>query len=323
MFLEEEIYFNSFDGGSEIYAKFWIAEKPKMLLQIAHGMVEHILRYEEFAKFLNNHGIVVFGNDHLGHGNTAKNEDDFGYFANEDGDKAIVENMYSLTKIAKEKYPDLPIFFLGHSMGSFLLRNYLFKYGQYIDGAIIMGTGNQNPSIIKTGIKLTNKIANAKGWNYRSKIIDKLAFGSFNKKFGKKDGKEWLSRDSKKVFEYTNDYKCNFIFTLNAYNNLFKIIDTLNKKENLEKMPKDLHILFMAGDKDPVGNFGKEVLNTYNKFKEFNMENTECKLYKDYRHEILNELDREVVFNDILNWLEKVYYLKSQKNACNENITVV
>ncbi len=311
MFLEkEEIYFNSFDNKSKVYANFWIPKEPKMLLQIAHGMVEHILRYEDFAKFLNKYGIVVFGNDHLGHGNTAENEEKFGYFTDEDADKIIVDNMYLLTKIAKKKYNNLPIAFLGHSMGSFLLRNYLFKYGEEIDAAIIMGTGNQSPVSIKAGLELTQRLAKRKGWDYRSKLIDRLAFGGFNKKFGQKDGKEWLSRDEEKVFEYKNDYKCNFIFTLNAYNSLFKIIDSLNKDENLENMPKDLHILFLAGDKDPVGNFGKEVLIEY-------------KLYKDFRHEILNEINKELVYNDILDWLEKIYEIKSQKSACNTNITVV
>ncbi len=309
MFLEkQEIYYTSSDGQTKVYASFWIPDKPKMLLQIAHGMVEHIGRYEDFAKFLNDYGIIVFGNDHLGHGNTASNEEDFGYFSDKNGDKNIIEDMYLLTKIAKEKYTELPFAFLGHSMGSFLLRAYLCKYGKEIDAAIIMGTGDEKSLAVKGEISLLEKIATRKGWHYRSKVIDMLAFGGFNREFGSKNGKEWLTRNEEEVNKYINDPKCNFVFTLNAYYNLLKVIYTLTKNENLKNMPKDLPILFVSGDKDPVGDFGNKVLEVYKKFKSVGMENVECKLYKDYRHEILNEIGKQVVYNDILNWLEK--YIK-------------
>ncbi|WP_317367883.1 alpha/beta fold hydrolase [uncultured Tyzzerella sp.] len=312
MFLKkEEIYYTSSDGQNKVYASFWIPDKPKMLLQIAHGMVEHIERYEDFAKFLNNYGIVVFGNDHLGHGNTAGNEEKFGYFSDEDGDKNIVDDMHLLTKMVKERYKDLPFAFLGHSMGSFLLRNYLFRYGQDIDAAIIMGTGSENPLAIKGGKAFIEKVARRKGWNYRSKVIDNLAFGGFNIKFGDKNGKEWLTRDEKEVAKYINDPKCRFVFTLNAYYNLLKILYSLTQDKNLENMPKDLHILFVSGDKDPVGDFGHKVLNVYEKFKALDMKNVDCKLYKGYRHEILNEMDKEIVYNDILKWLEEIYEIKT------------
>lgn len=308
MFLEkQECYYTSSDGKTKVYAIFWIPDKPKMLLQIAHGMVEHIGRYEDFAKFLNNYGIVVFGNDHLGHGNTASNEEDFGYFSNENGNENIVDDMYQLTKMAKEKYKDLPFAFLGHSMGSFLLRAYLCKYGKELDTAIIMGTGDEKPLALKGGISIIERIAIRKGWHYRSKIIDMLAFGGFNKEFGEKNGKEWLTRNKEEVDKYINDPKCNFVFTLNAYYNFLKVIESLTKDENLKNMPKDLPILFVSGDKDPVGDFGNKVLGVYEKFKILGMKNIEYKLYKGYRHEILNEIDKEIVYNDILQWLNKIY----------------
>ena len=320
MFLnKEEIYYTSSDGETKVYASFWVPDNPKMLLQIAHGMVEHIKRYEDFAKFLNNYGIVVFGNDHLGHGNTAVNEEKFGYFSDEDGDKNIVDDMHLLTKIAKEKYDNLPFAFLGHSMGSFLLRDYLCKYGEELDTAIIMGTGNEKPLTVKGGIAFIERVANRKGWDYRSKVIDTLAFGGFNRNFGEKNGKNWLTRDEKEVDKYINDPKCSFVFTLNAYYNFLKIIHRLNQDKNLENMPKDLHILLVSGDKDPVGDFGSKVLNVYEKFKALDMKNVECKLYEGYRHEILNEIGKEVVYNDILQWLEQIYEIKT----CNlQKVTI-
>lgn len=302
---KETIYYTSSNNKNKIYSTFWIPKNPKMLFQIAHGMVEHIERYDNFANFLNQYGIVVFGNDHLGHGNSINSQNDFGYFSEENGNEHIISDMYLLTKIAKEKFPNLPFTFLGHSMGSYLLRAYLFKYGNEIDNAIIMGTGDVSPFLLKLGINLTEKIAEKKGWFYRSNIINNLAFGGFNKKFGKKDGKEWLSRDANEVLKYNNDYKCNFIFTLNAYNNLFKIIYSLSDDKNLEKIPKNLNILFLAGKDDPVGNFGKGVLNVYKKFQSLGLKSVECKLYNEYRHEILNELEKEIVYNDIINWLQK------------------
>ncbi len=301
---KEEFYYKSSDGITQIYATIWIPSEIKMILQIAHGMVEHIERYEDFAKFLNNYGILVLGNDHLGHGNSVNSEEDFGYFSEENGNTNVIEDMHYLTKIAKEKYPNLPYVFLGHSMGSYLLRQYLCEYGNELDGAIIMGTGDENFLKLKGGIAIIEKIASKKGWRYRSNIIDKAIFGGFNKKFEPSNtNKDWLTRDEKIVEQYISDKKCNFIFTLNAYYNLLYGINKLSDENYLNKMPKKLPVLFVSGRQDPVGNFGKSVLNVYQKFKNIGMENIECKLYEGYRHEILNELGKENVYNDILDWV--------------------
>lgn len=303
----EDFYFDSSDGESKIYAKVWKPQNPKMLLQISHGMVEHIERYEDFALFLNEHNILVFGNDHLGHGKTVNSEEDFGYFCKQNAETNVIDDLYKLTCIMKNQYKDLPLIFLGHSMGSIFLRAYLCKYGNELDGAIIMGTATENKELIKVGIRLTQRIAKIKGWKYRSKLVDKLAFGGFNKRFGKKGGKEWLTRDNNQVLKYVNDKRCSFIFTVNAYNALFKIIDTLNDDVNLHKMPKDLHILIVSGKDDPVSKFGKSVLEVYEKFNEIGLYNVNYKLYDECRHEILNELDKEIIYNDILNWVENIY----------------
>lgn len=306
MFLRKEnFYYKSSDGITQIYATIWIPDEIKMVFQIAHGMVEHIERYDDFAKFLNNYGILVLGNDHLGHGNSITSDEDFGYFSEENGNENVIKDMYSLTKIAKEKYPNLPYIFLGHSMGSYLLREYLCEYGNELDGAIIMGTGDEKYLKIKGGMATIEKLASIKGWRYRSNIIDRAIFGGFNKKFEpSKTKKDWLTRDEKIVEQYISDEKCNFIFTLNAYYNLLAGVKKLADENYLNKMPKKLPVLLISGEQDPVGNFGKNVLNVYKKFKKIGMENVECKLFKEYRHEILNELGKEDVYNYILDWLK-------------------
>nr|WP_250279000.1 alpha/beta fold hydrolase [[Clostridium] colinum] len=304
---KDEFYYKSSDELTNIHCVNWIANEIKCILQIAHGMVEHIERYEDFAKFLNNYGILVVGNDHLGHGKSISCEENFGYFSEKNGNNNVIKDMYYLTKITKEKYPNLPYIFLGHSMGSFLLRQYLCEYGNEIDGAIIMGTGNEYTLHIKGGIALINKIASQKGWRYRSEFIDKAVFAGFNKKFEpSKTGKEWLTRDEKIIQKYIEDKRCNFIFTLNGYYNLLYGIEKLSNKNYLNKMPKDLPILFVSGDKDPVGNFGKSVLSVFKTFKKIGMKNVECKLYEGFRHEILNEIGKKEVYNDILNWIIKI-----------------
>ena len=308
MFLKkEELYYNSADGITKIYATLWIPDEIKMVFQIAHGMVEHIERYDDFAKFLNSFGILVLGNDHLGHGNSINSKEDFGYFSEENGNKNVIEDMYSLTKIAKERYKNVPYVFLGHSMGSYLLRQYLCQYGQELDAAIIMGAGDEPLLKLKGGMAIIEKIASKKGWRYRSKIIDKAIFGGFNKKFEPaKTSKDWLSRDENTVNQYILDEKCNFIFTLNAYYNLLYGINKLCDDNYLNNMPKNLPILLIAGEDDPVGNFGKGIHNIFKKYKSIGMQFVEIKLYPNLRHEILNEIEKEVVYNDILQWLKLI-----------------
>ena len=308
MFLKkEELYYNSADGITKIYATLWIPDEIKMVFQIAHGMVEHIERYDDFAKFLNSFGILVLGNDHLGHGNSINSKEDFGYFSEENGNKNIIEDMYSLTKIAKERYKNVPYVFLGHSMGSYLLRQYLCQYGQELDASIIMGAGDEPLLKLKGGMAIIEKIASKKGWRYRSKIIDKAIFGGFNKKFEPaKTSKDWLSKDENTVNQYILDEKCNFIFTLNAYYNLLYGINKLCDDNYLNNMPKNLPILLIAGEDDPVGNFGKGIHNIFKKYKSIGMQFVEIKLYPNLRHEILNEIEKEVVYNDILQWLKQL-----------------
>lgn len=299
--MKQEFYYLSQDSVTQIHAVAWIPEgEVKAILQICHGMVEHIERYHEFAEFMAGHGICVVGHDHLGHGKSVVSPDKLGYFGEPDGNDYVIGDIHKLRLQIMEKYPDVPYFMLGHSMGSFLLRQYLGSYGEGLAGAIVMGTGEQ-PSLVLAAGKMVCKVIGAvKGWNYRSKFVNSLAVGAYEKKMGV----AWLSRNPENVKKYGADPLCGFIFTVNAYYHMFSGMTKMNQQEKEGKTLKNLPIFFVAGKEDPVGNCGKGVENVYRRYVTAGYKDVEMKLYAEDRHEILNEMDRDVVFNDILAWLE-------------------
>ena len=305
MALKEDFYFNSASGTTKIHAVRYIPDgEIRAILQISHGMVEYVERYESFALYLNSKGILVTGNDHLGHGKSINSKEELGYFAKKDGNHAVLYDLYQLTQITKEKYPDIPYFLLGHSMGSFYARQYLCEFGQELDGAIIMGTGCQPLPLVQIGRLLTSMVGLFAGWHCRCNFINNLAFGSYNKQFEPaRTSKDWLSKDTAIVDKYVADEYCNFIFTVNAYYNMFTGISRLYNKKLLSRMPKSLPVFFVAGEDDPVGDYGKGVLKAVDMFKNIGMQNVKVKLYPTDRHEILNETDREQVYDDLYSWL--------------------
>lgn len=305
---KEVFYFKSTCGTTKIHAVRYIPDgKIRGILQITHGMVEYIERYESFARFLNSKGFLVTGHDHLGHGESINSKEEWGYFAKEDGNRAVLNDIYELTKITKEKYPNIPYFLLGHSMGSFYTRQYICEFGEELNGAIIMGTGCQPLLLMKLGCFLTSFIARFKGWHYRSNLVNNMAFGSYNKRFSPaRTSKDWLTKDNAIVDKYVADERCNFTFTLNAYYALFTGISRLYDKDLLSKMPKTLPLFLIAGEDDPVGDFGKGVLKVTEMLKETGMKNVTTKLYPTDRHEILNETDRDQVYSDLYKWLDSL-----------------
>lgn len=303
---KEEFRFRSTNGNVDIRAMRYIPEgKVKAILQIAHGMVEFIDRYENFASYLCDKGFLVTGNDHLGHGASINTKDDWGYFG-EDGNTHVLDDIYKLTKITKEEYPGIPYFLLGHSMGSFYARQYIGTYGDELDGAIIMGTGLEPLPVVKAGMGLCRSIALFKGWKYRSSLVNNIAFGSYNKKFEPARTKvDWLTKDESIVDWYLNEPRCTFMFTLNGYYNMFKGISRLYDKDLLNNVPKELPIFFVSGKDDPVGSFGEEVKKSVKSLKDVGVKNIEMKLYENDRHEILNEIDKETVYEDLYNWMKE------------------
>lgn len=299
--MKREFYYPSRDGVTKIHAIEWIPEgEVTAVLQMCHGMVEYIDRYHEFADFLTKHGVYVVGHDHLGHGKSVVSQEKLGFFHETDGNAYVIADIQQLRMQTAKKYPGVPYFIMGHSMGSFLVRQYLGLYSGGLSGAIIMGTGEQPSLVVNAGKLVCKIIAAIKGWDYRSKFVNNLAVGAYEKKLGA----AWLSKNPENVKKYHEDPLCGFIFTVNAYYHMFSGIAKMNQQEKEGKAAKSLPLLFVAGKDDPVGNYGKGVENVYNKYKKCGYQDVQLKLYEEDRHEILNEEDKDVVFQDILAWLE-------------------
>lgn len=303
----KEIRLPSKDGVHKLHVVIWEPdEEVKAVLQISHGMTEMIMRYDHFARFLNTKGILVIGNDHLGHGETAGCDEDLGYFCPKNMSETVVKDLHSVTEYAKREYPGVPYFLLGHSMGSFMARRYLMTYGKELTGAVIVGTGAQKKQDLLMGKIVSSFIQLFKGARHRSMFMKNASFGSFNERF-KRDAHScaWLTRDEK-VWEFCANHKyCNFAFTINGYKTLFDVLSFIQKRENIAKIPKKLPIFMVAGSDDPVGDYGVDVQKIYEIYKQTGIEDICIKLYENDRHEILNELDKDVVYHDIYNWLEE------------------
>lgn len=305
MIKKEDFYFDSRDGEHKIHAIRWIPEeRPVCIVQIVHGMSEYIDRYDEFARYLADKGIMVVGDDHLGHGKSVRPGEKYGYFCKEDAPTVLVRDEHRLKKMTQKQYAGVPYIILGHSMGSFIARNYLYRYGTGIDGALIVGTGMQSKPILLCARILAGIDGALFGADHISKLVDKAAFGVYNKKIDSpKTPFDWLSRNEDNVRRYIDDPMCGFIFTANGFQTLFRLIRNLHDVEKLKKMPRSLPVFFLAGADDPVGDYGRSVERVYKSFKELGMENVQMKLYPKDRHEILNEVDREDIYGDIYRWI--------------------
>lgn len=292
-------------GVADIFVQSVTPDTPPVgIVQIIHGMAEHSDRYLAVADFLAEAGFAVFMSDHAGHGRSVKNEEDLGYFGEKEGHIRIVEDAYAVTKLAKEQFPDTKVILWGHSMGSFVTRSYLAKYPAAVDAAVICGTAGANPAA-GAGALIANLIAKLKGSRYRSTFIDGLAFGAYNKKFEGRTKFDWLSVDKKNIDDYIADPKCGYLFTATAYRDLFTLLGSVSQDECFAKAPKNIPLYLIAGDMDPVGNFGKGVTEVYNKYTAAGC-NVKMKLYPGLRHEIHNEDSREEIYADILAFAKSV-----------------
>ncbi len=277
----------------------------KGIVQICHGMAEHLERYEEFVDFLTSSGYVVFIHDHLGHGRSVKNDEELGFFGENDGYKALVNDVKLVTDLAKDKYPQVPVFLFGHSMGSFIARYYTELYSAGIKGAVFCGTSGPNPGA-KAGVMIADMIIKSKGSHYRSKLIDKIAFGSYNKRCRpQRTAYDWLTTDNSIVDRYIDDKYCGFLFTAAGYRDLFNLLITVNRPEWFTSFNNDFPVLLISGGDDPVGSYGAGVKKVYDSLVSAGHTNVDMKLYPGDRHEILNEADKKNVFADVLMWIEK------------------
>lgn len=306
----EEFYFKSCTG-KEIYAKKWQDETKKEykgVVQLVHGMEEHIGRYDEFANFLARNGYIVVGHDHLGHGKTAKTKEELGYFTEKNGWFCLVEDIHILQKKMKQEYSNIPYIIMGHSMGSLLTRTYVTLYQDSLNGIIITGTSGQKIGLF-TGKLLAQFIMAWKGKKYKSKLLASLVTGSFNRQFKpNKTELDWTTSDEKIIEQHKKDTSEYCKFTVSSYYELFKGSMYLNKKKHIAKTP-NIPILIFSGEKDPVGENGKGVKRVYQMLKETGKEKVTLKLFANGRHEMLNEVNREEVFEFVLNWMEKNSYI--------------
>lgn len=304
---EREFYLPSSDKNYKIRCMEWTPDgEVKAVLQITHGMVEHIGRYREFGVWMAENGVAVIGHDHLGHGKTVVNEEDFGYFGTSGGTTCVVKDIRRVTVYMKKKYPEKKLFLLGHSMGSFLTRKYLSVYKDGPDGFILMGTGAPAEPVVFCGYLLAAAMAKVKGERYRSKLLYDMSLGSYNMKFRPvKTPHDWLTRDEAFAKSFGEDEYCQFIFTATAYRDFFKVILDTAKSEKAGKIRKDMSLLIVSGDKDPVGEDAKGVRKVYNRYSKAGVVDMTLGLYEGARHEILHETNRDEVYADILEWMDQ------------------
>lgn len=300
--------FLSADNKSDVaYYIFEPATKPRAVLQISHGMMDHILRYKDLIDWLNAEGIVVCGNDDLGHGNTSKSKSTDGFFANKNGNKIVLKDLHTMTLIAKEKFGDIPYFLLGHSMGSFFARMYAYYYPNELSGLILCGTSGK---VFGTGlgIVLLSFIKAFKGDKSYCTTIENMMLKKYFKYIDNvKTKKEWVTSDSKKLEEYENDPRTSFRFTASAYQDMLKTLKFVNTNKWAKGINNKLPILLCSGAKDPVGNYGNGVNFVYKILENQKIEDLELKLYADARHELHNEKAniRKQFFKDVSSWIDE------------------
>lgn len=303
----QDFYFQSSTGRTSIHALKCVPDsKPRAVVQIAHGIAEHIDRYRPFMEFLADNGFVVAGNDHLGHGKSIRVPEEQGFFAEKDGWWRVVDDMDKLHDIMSNEYPELPYVLFGHSMGSFLMRTYLIKHPDKYDGVILSGTGHQSPALVLGGNAAASVMAKLNGAKGDGAKLDSLAFGTYLNKIENPRTKfDWLSRDTEQVDKYIADPLCGFVGKIGLYRDMMQGIKFITDKKNIAQMNKEKPVYFMSGDGDPVGDYGKGVELAYKAFCDAGLHDVFMRLYPGGRHEMLNETNKEQVYQDILSWLNE------------------
>ena len=303
---ENNYTFTSADGATPIHVREWVPDCDiNGVVQIAHGINEYIGRYEHFARYLASKGFVVVGNDHLGHGESVLGPEYLGFFALDEGWYKVVADMEQLRELTAAKWPEAPYFLFGHSMGSFLSRTHLIRYPGRLDGCVLCGTGHMSPALIAGGKLIADREIRRLGRKAYSAKADQLAFGAYNKPFAPNRTRfDWISASEANVDAYIADPLCGGDTTLGLFRDMLGGLGIITKQANIERMDKDLPVLFIAGDQDPVGEMGKGVRRAYQAFRKAGVRDVSIKLYHGLRHEILNEASRRYVYQDVLDWLE-------------------
>lgn len=300
-----DFFFTSSTGHNEIHALRCIPDSQvRGVVQIAHGISEHMGRYDDFIDFLTANGFAVFGNDHLGHGQSFRNETEKGFFAEKDGWNYAVDDMRKLQLIAKKEFPDVPYILFGHSMGSFLTRTFMIRYPGKYDLALLSGTGHQNPALINSGCLLSDLMCTLHGANAPGTLLNKIAFGSYLDRIENPQTPfDWLSTDTERILSYIRNDKCGFVGKNGLYRDMLHGIRFITDKKNIAKMDKTKPVYFFSGAEDPVGDYGKGVEKAYKAFCDAGCTDVTIRLYPGARHEMLNEKERDKACADLLEWI--------------------
>ena len=304
--MRTDFFFKS-GSGARLHGCRWTPDSQvRAVLQIVHGIAEYVERYDGFANFLNRQGILVVAEDHMGHGKSISQECPQGYFAG--GWQTAVDDTYRLTRDTMAEFRDVPFILFGHSMGSFMARTILAKYPDSgITAAVICGTGWQPAPVLAAGKAACALVCRAKGERAPSPLLQAMAFGTYNRKVEyPRTPYDWLSRDNSVVNAYKADPLCGFTPTAGLMRDMMEGIAYIQREENLAKMGKAIPVLFIAGGDDPVGSYGAGVRTAAEAFRKAGMERVDVRIYPLCRHELLNEINREEIMDDMSRWIDGV-----------------
>lgn len=307
MVLRKPFYYDSKNGEDRIHAIKWYndAVPPRAVLQIEHGIAEYIMRYDAFARFIAEKGIIVVGEDHAGHGKSISKPENAGFFAEKDGWNCAVEDIKRLRDLTKTEYPRLPYIIFGHSLGSFLARTYIIDYPYDVDACILSGTGNHSSALCDAGLAVINLAITKTGLRGKTRAVSRIFFGTYNKRIkNKRTVYDWISRDDEAVDKYIADPDRGEIPSNGLIADMLGGIKYITLRKNAERMRKDMPIYLFSGEDDPVGEYGKGVYRACELFFEVGMRDVTLKMYEGGRHEMLNETNKEEVYRDVLFWIE-------------------
>ena len=300
-----ETAYQTMSDSASIAVYAWLPEQaPKAVIHIVHGMAEHALRYDDFAKTACKRGFAVIASDHRGHGKTGAKSGLMGYLADEDGFGRVVEDQKEINAEIQKQYPALPVVIVGHSFGSFVTQEYIERYGTTVKAAVLIGSAGPNPSV-SVALTLANLNCAFKGRKSAAKFMNALVFGSYNRRIpNPHTAFDWLSRDEKEVKKYIDDEYCGFVCTAGFFQDFMRGLKRLHTSDSLKGIPAGLPVFITAGAEDPVSSGGKTLKTLYSIYQDMGMQDVTLKLYENARHEILNETNKEDVKADILGWIE-------------------
>ena len=305
---KNEFTYLSADGKTNIHGVEWLPDgEPKGIIEVVHGMTEHILRYEEFVEYFTNQGYIVIGIDLIGHGTSVAEGSKKMYFGPRGSWKYVVKDVSKCKRLVQKKYPELPVYLLGFSLGSFIVRTYMIKMKHNVDGIILIGTGQKKNIELAIARILVNKEIKKIGEDGTNDAIKKMSLESYNKFFEpNRTYCDWLLASESALDEYINDELCGDSISAGLFYEMINAMMYTGKAANNKTVDINTPILLLSGEKDPVGDFGKGIDLVYNMFKKVGVQDVEKKMYEGMRHDILREDNKEDVYKDIINWIEAI-----------------